>query len=398
MPRRLLGVFILLLVFVSVMQAQGEVALLTVGNETVGKEEFEYHWGKSSEERAHVFAQTYGCFMQKVQWAKEQGLDTLPAYCERVNYYRRILEHRAGKELKHRRYRQGMEEEWVKLKHVTCPLHQHASKRKEKETKAYLDSLYVLLKEGGKVAFEPLFWVQTRHLLKEWQAQLSVLSRGEYSKPFYSSQGIHIIAWTDRVKGAPAEKMMTDQTQSFWIKELENGLLVASLDAYWENSLVCSEPELDDYFKKNREQYGWGIPHYRGAVIHCQDKKEAKRIKKYLGKYPVALWKDAWERMPKEISEKCRMEVGMFAIGQNPYIDKLAFKCGEYQPLEDYPYTWVLGQKLKKGPTDYKDVYEDLKKDCLKAKKEAEFEAFIQKNKVEIDEEVLKTVNRCRNK
>ena len=63
MPRRLLGVFILLLVFVSVMQAQGEVALLTVGNETVGKEEFEYHWNKSSEERAHVFAQTYGRFM-----------------------------------------------------------------------------------------------------------------------------------------------------------------------------------------------------------------------------------------------------------------------------------------------------------------------------------------------
>ena len=397
MPRRLLGIFILLLVFVSVMQAQGEVALLTVGNEKVGKEEFEYHWGKSSEERALVFAQTYERFMQKVQWAKEMGLDTLPAYRERVGYYRRILEYRIGK-LQRQQNRRGMEEEWVKLKHVTRPLHQHESQQKEKEAKAYLDSLYVSLMEGSEVAFETLSWVQTRHLLKEWQAQLMNLPKEEYSKPFYSSQGIHIIAWTDKVKGAPAEKMMSDQMQSFQVKELENGLLVASLEAYWENSLLCSEADLENYFKKNREQYGWGIPHYRGAVIHCQDKKEAKRIKKYLSKYPIALWKDAWARMPKEISEKCRIEVGMFPIGQNPYVDKLAFKCGEYQPLKNYPYTWVLGHKQKKGPTDYKDVYEDLKRDCLKAKKEAEFEAFMRKNKVEIDEEVLKTVNRCRNK
>ena len=74
MPRRLLGVFILLLVSVSVMQAQGDVALITVGNETVSKEEFEYHLGKSSEKHARVFAQTLGHFMQKVQWAKELGL------------------------------------------------------------------------------------------------------------------------------------------------------------------------------------------------------------------------------------------------------------------------------------------------------------------------------------
>lgn len=397
MPRRLLGVLILLLVFVSVVQAQGEVALLTVGDEMVGKEEFEYHWGRSSEERAHVYAQTYGRFIQKVQWAKELGLDTLPTYRERVRYYRRILEHRT-RMLEWRRIHRGVEEEWVKLKHVTCPLHQHESRRKEKEAKAYIDSLYVSLKGGADVAFETLSWIQTRHLLKEWQTQLENLPKGEYSEPFYSSQGIHIIAWTDRVKGIPTEKEMIDQTQTFLIEDLENGLLVAALDAYLESSLVCTDSDLEDHFKKNREQYGWGIPHFRGAVIHCQNKKEAKKIKKYLSKYPLALWKDAWERMPKEVAEKCLIEVGMFSIGKNPYVDKLAFKCGEYQPLENYSYTWVLGQKLKKGPTDYKDVYEELKEDCLKSKKEAEIEGFIQKNKVEIDEEVLKTVNRCRNK
>ena len=397
MPRRLLGVFILLLVSVSVMQAQGDVALITVGNETVSKEEFEYHLGKSSEKHALVFAQTLGHFMQKVQWAKELGLDTLSAYQQQISYYGQILKHRSEMSAR-QRYRRGVEEEWIKLHHVTCPLHQHEGKRKEKEAKAYLDSLYVSLNEGAGGMFESLPWMQTRHLLKEWQTQLITLSRGEFSKPFYSSQGIHIIAWTDKAKGGPTEKMMQDRDWYFQLKELENGLLAASLDTYLEKTLICSESDLEKHFKKNREQYGWGTPHYRGAVVHCQDKKDAKRIKKYLKKYPVALWKDACERMPKEVAGKCRIEVGMFAIGKNPYIDRLVFKCGEYQPLEDYPYTWVLGQKLKMGPTDYKDVLEDLKEDCLKAKKEAEFEAFMQKNRVEIDEEVLKTVNHYGNK
>lgn len=397
MPRRLLGVFIFLLVSVSVMQAQGEVVLLSVGDETVGKEEFEYHLNKSQEKRAHVFARTYGHFLQKVQWTKELGLDTLSAYRKQVGYYRRILERRT-ENLERQENHRGFEEEWIKLKHVTCPLRQHESRRKEMEANVYMDSLYASLKEGAEVVFETLPWIQTRHLLKEWQFQLANLAKGECSKPFYSSQGIHIIVWVNKVKGNPTKNMMSDRILSYQLKEMENGLLVSSLDAYLEKALVCGDSELEDYFKKNRERYGWGIPHYRGAVIHCQDRKEAKRIKKYLSKYPVALWKGAWERMPKEVSEKSRMEVGLFPIGKNPYVDKLVFKCGEYQPLEDFPYTWVLGQRLKKGPTDYKDVYEDLKDDCLKAKKEAEMEAFMRKNKVEIDEEVLKTVNHCGNK
>ena len=165
MPRRLLGVFILLLVSVSIMQAQGDVALLTIGDEKVDKEEFEYYWSKSSEKNVRVFAQTLGHFMQKIQWAKELGLDTLSAYREQIGYYRQILEHRSEM-LSQQRYRRGVEEEWVKLQHVTCPLRQHEGKRKEEEAKAYLDSLYVSLEEGTEVMFESLSLMQTLHLLK----------------------------------------------------------------------------------------------------------------------------------------------------------------------------------------------------------------------------------------
>ena len=165
MTRRLVGVFILLLVSVSVMQAQGDVALITVGNETVSKEEFEYHLGKSSEKHARVFAQTLGHFMQKVLWAKELGLDTLSAYQQQIGYYRQILKHRSEMSGQ-QRFRRDVEEEWGQLQHGTYPLHQHDGKRTEKEAKVYLDSLYVSLNEGAEGMLESLPWIQTRHLLK----------------------------------------------------------------------------------------------------------------------------------------------------------------------------------------------------------------------------------------
>jgi peptidyl-prolyl cis-trans isomerase SurA len=102
--------------------------------------------------------------------------------------------------------------------------------------------------------------------------------------------------------------------------------------------------------------------------------------------------------MPDEIADVCRIEVGLFRIGENPYVDKLAFGCGEFETLTDYPYTWVLGKRLKKGPKTFQDVRQRVEIDCLEAKKKDELEALMKKYRVEIDKEVLKTVNRAENK
>ena len=42
------------------------------------------------------------------------------------------------------------------------------------------------------------------------------------------------------------------------------------------------------------------------------------------------------------------MEVGLFQIGKNAYVDKLAFKCGSLPKEKKYPYICVFGKKLKK--------------------------------------------------
>ena len=398
MPRRLLGVFTLLLVSVLLGRAQGDVVLLTVGDEAVSKREFEYFFSKSPEKRADVFVETYARFKQKVQYAKELRLDTLYAYRRQMDLCRQVFDRQKRKlELDTLR----AEKEWIRLVHVSWPLKQSAGKQEQQVGKRYLDSLYVALQEGGawRGHAEELPWTQTHCLLDEWQSQLKGLERNEFSKPFFSPLGVHLVAWTDKARGKSVASMISPLDDAFRQKEMEEGLLVTALEAYWEKVLVCSEQDLEEYFKAHRTEYGGGVPHFRGAVIHCQSKKEAKAIKKYLKNYPEALWKEAVEeRMPEEISQSCRIEIGLFAIGRNPYVDKLVFKCGDFQSLADYPYTWVSGKKLKKGPTDYRDVRMKVEKDCRKARKKAEMQAFMQKKRVEIDKEVLKTVNRAENK
>lgn len=396
MPRRLLGVFILLLVSVFTMQAQGDAVLFTVGSEPVHKSEFEYRLAKSLDKSGDVLLQTWIRFKQKVQWAKELGLDTLEVFRRQKECYQQMMvgsmEHTGGGK------RLSSAGEWVKLKHITCPLRQHSGKKQEREAKRQLDSLYQALEKGTEVTWEMLPWTQSRHLLAEWQTQLAGLDKGKPAKPFLSPLGVHIIAWTDKRTGTPEKDGTSPSASRFRLKELEEALLVVRLEDYLDKNLSMTESELETYFNQHREDYGWGTPHYKGAVIHCQDKKEAKRVMKYLKKYPEELWQEAWTRMPAEVSSGCLLETGLFAIGENPFIDKLVFKCGEFQPKEDYPYVFVLGKKMKKGPVNYKDVSGKVEKDYRKVKKEAEMEAFLQKYRVEIDEEVLKTVNRCGNK
>ena len=397
MPRRILGIFILLLVSVCHLRAQGDVVLLTVGHETVGWKEFEILSSTSSEKRLDVLVQTLACFKQKVLVAKELGLDTLDAYHRQREHIQRAWAYREAK-VKGNDRNSTSGKEWIKLVHITCPLSQHASKMEERRMLAHLDSLHATLGEYEYASFQSLPWTQTRFLLNEWQKQLDGLARGEFSKPFCSPLGVHIIAWTDKRMVETSDDEASMIVGNYRLKQMGEALLVSSLEDYLEKTMVCTPQELEVYYQQHKKEYGWGTPHYKGAVIHCKNKKEAKRIKTYLQKYPEEMWQEAWKRMPADVSEGGLMDARLFAIGENPYIDKLVFKCGEFEPNSDYPYVWVLGRKMKKGPESYKDVSAKVEKNFRKVKKEAEMEALIQKYKIEIDEEVLKTVNRWGNK
>ena len=117
------------------------------------------------------------------------------------------------------------------------------------------------------------------------------------------------------------------------------------------------------------------------AVIRCQNKKMASRIRKRLKKLPQAQWKKAFSLWKQENPESdAVMEMGLFQIGKNVYVDKLAFKCGELPRDVCYPYVFVMGKRLKKGPEDYKDVRERVEKDYYRVQKLEQFKKLQEEN------------------
>ena len=61
--------------------------------------------------------------------------------------------------------------------------------------------------------------------------------------------------------------------------------------------------------------------------------------------------------------------------------------------MKDYPYTATYGKLLKKGPETYKDVRGPVTADYQNYLETAWIKELRDKYSVEIDQEVLKTVN-----
>ena len=150
---------------------------------------------------------------------------------------------------------------------------------------------------------------------------------------------------------------------------------------------------LATYFKFHSSDYRWDSPRYKGAVLHCADKKTAKQAKKMLKKLPQNEWMDKLRQtFNTSGAEKIQIEQGIFADGDNKYIDKLVFKKGGFEPLVSYPFTIAIGEK-QKGPDDYREVLDQVRRDYRTYLDTYWTRELRESGKVEINQEVLKTVN-----
>ena len=150
---------------------------------------------------------------------------------------------------------------------------------------------------------------------------------------------------------------------------------------------------LATYFKFHTSDYRWDSPRYKGAILHCVDKKTSKQAKKLLKKTPEKEWAEVLRQtFNTSGEEKIKVEQGIFADGDNKYIDKLVFKKGDFDPLMSYPFTIVVGEKMK-GPDDYREVIDRVRKDYRSYLDTCWMRELSESGKVEINQEVLKTVN-----
>lgn len=222
------------------------------------------------------------------------------------------------------------------------------------------------------------------YLLNEVKDEFRKINGAGHSMPFVSPEGIHVVV-----------KSISDMQSRGWKEKADEALLVTAWDKYYsEKEHEYSENDLKSFFKANRKRYRWELPHYRGAVIHCKSRKYARKIKKVLRRMPQDKWSDVLSFIKKEDSRyDALIETGLFCIGENNYIDKLVFKCGDYKPIEGYPYSFVLGKCLDYMPDSYTDVYDAVVQDYVLKRKELYFESLEREFRVEKYIDVLKTVN-----
>lgn len=413
----------------SVSYAEDRRILFRIDGEETSVEEFEHYYTQVyvvSRVSVEQFLPHFLYYKLKVADAKRQSWDTITDFrlqCSALQNEILKSEERGVPQ------KQDTLLNWVRFRQISFLLPQHASSEQERVARQRIDSVYTALKNG--IPFEKLAqsyvkaplpspyldgeWIPERCLIKEFTGQLSTLKKGNYSAPFFSPLGIHIVYLLDRRQGVyPSEttanmavqkvtnSVPTERKDSLLNKtrmelcQVADGLLAA----YWDKrhggtkSGTISDKELQNYFESHKNDYAWDLPHFKGGVIHCLNKKVASKLKKRLKKCPLDKWNEEISAFSQENPElNFVVETGLFQIGTNPYVDKLAFKCGHFTPRTDLPYAFVLGKRLKKGPEDFQDVRNEVQRDYRLWTERAQMEELKRGFRIEINQDILKTVN-----
>lgn len=413
----------------SVSYAEDRRILFRIDGEETSVEEFEHYYTQVyavSRVSVEQFLPHFLYYKLKVADAKRQSWDTITDFrlqCSALQNEILKSEQRGVPQ------KQDTLLNWVRFRQISFLLPQHASSEQERVARQRIDSVYTALKNG--IPFEKLAqsyvkaplpspyldgeWIPERCLIKEFAGQLNTLKKGSYSAPFFSPLGIHIVYLLDRRQrvypsettgNAALQKIadsgLTERKDSLLSKtrmelcQVSDGLLAA----YWDKrhggtkSGNISDKELQNYFESHKNDYAWDLPHFKGGVIHCLNKKVASKLKKRLKKCPLNKWNEEISAFSQENPEwKVVVETGLFQIGTNPYVDKLAFKCGHFTPRTDLPYAFVLGKRLKKGPEDFQDVRNEVQRDYRLLTERTQMEELKRGFRIEINQDILKTVN-----
>ena len=321
-----------------------------------------------------------------------------------------------------------------------------------------IDSLYNVLKNGGDFAElakayseDPqsamrggdLTWFGPGQLVPEFEKVMCSLNKGELSTPFLSPVGYHIVLLKDcknlepyeelrpnikrylessglserlekqtadslaRHRGLTIEQLMDLETErlcaedmdlKYLVKEYHDGLLFyeISKNEIWDPA-AKDTAALKNYFTENKKKYAWKEPHYFGMVYHAREKADVAGVKKLLKKVDETQWTQTVRGAYNKDSVMVRMEQPrLYAKGESNIVDSLIFKvkANKTRVRKDYPYTAIVGRKLKNGPQKWTDVSNLVVTDYQAEVDRKYIEELRKRYKVELIPEALATVNK----
>lgn len=344
----------------------------------------------------------------------------------------------------------------TKPAHILVMVKQKADEAQQKAAKERIDSIYNALQNGADFAElakkcsddkgtaangGELQWIAKGMTLKEFEDAAWALEKGQMSKPVLSPAGWHIILLKDKgnffgydsqradivryiEQRGLREKIIDNKLDSIGkaqnttpdkvleakrleleandsdlknlIREYYDGLLLYEISnrTVWEKA-AADEAGLVAYFKKNKKNYKWDAPRFKGIAYHVKEQADVKAVKDAVKGLPFDQWADKLRKTFNNDSIlRIRVEKGIFKQGDNALVDREVFGVDTIaKGLKDYPIDAVYGQKLK-APKEMTDVKAQVLADYQDALEKEWVEGLRRKYAVEIDEEVLKTVNK----
>lgn len=343
--------------------AMPDKTLLRIGGKEVTSSEFESYYrmyADSAMETPQHYLSRFVLFKLKVADARRQGWDTLPDFRQACSVLQAQVLKRALvdtdkkkaflRECYQRESARVQLRQWVRMESVSILLPQSASRSWLRQAQDRMEEVSRKLRQGmsleeavgqfpqqkdiSLVVDTDTLWRPVAGLLQEFSAPLLEMNAGDYSAPFVSPLGVHLVRLLERKQevgftqalpllesyldrlGASSQCLNMD-AYTAWngqskeaipeavrleLQQVADGLLAACWDKqnHIGGHADVSAAELERYFDRNRSEYAWAFPHYKGAVVHCQDKKAAKKIRKMLKKMPESEWNAAIRKWSEE--------------------------------------------------------------------------------------------------
>ena len=181
------------------------------------------------------------------------------------------------------------------------------------------------------------------------------------------------------------------------MKEFHEGSLLyeISVREVWEKA-ANDEKGLEKFFKKNKKNYNYDEPVYRGLVVHCASDEILNGVKKLVKKQPQDDWVKAIRSAYNSDSlVQVRMVRGPFTQGKSTYADYYAFGVGERpDTMPSFPAVGVVGKLQKKGPDTYEDVRGEVTADYQNLLEKQWVSELRKKYTIVLYPEALATVNK----
>lgn len=341
----------------------------------------------------------------------------------------------------------------LKVSQIAIRVPQQADEEAVAKAKAQMDSVYAKLQAGASfedaaaiIGVKPSFLrpveIVRGQAYKEFEDAAFALADGEYSAPFRSPAAFHIVK---RVSVRPfgsfeqykegIMKMLEQQNirkaaqmkKGFALAQEMGGNLTPEQALAREDSLLESKyPEfgrlmreyyegllffeisnrevwntgenLDEahakFFKKNKKRYKFDAPRFKGAVVHAATQEVLDSAKRHLDGKNTDEYRAVVEKyFVNDSARVIRLELGVYAIGDNKWVDKLAFGQGEGgRAMNSLPVTGLVGKEIA-APESYADVKGAVADDYNKHKEQKWVKKLRKKYKVVVNKDVLKTVN-----